>query len=143
MFNYVRFTLWLTDCSLRHSPYYGQCFKTICRATSIICVRSPVCVRLIKDGRVGLGQLFRYLNKLPTFSLIDAGRTNYSYVKNDGINRSTGTLSSTLGKFHGGMWRTYELQCEEMVCLIHEEFHRDAWNISPALDDDVSVKPTM
>ena len=30
-------------------------------------------------------------------------------------------------KFDGGMWRIYELQCEEMTCLIHEEFHNDAW----------------
>jgi hypothetical protein len=29
----------------------------------------------------------------------------------------------------GGVWRTYELQSEEMTCLIHEEFRGDAWNI--------------
>ena len=29
----------------------------------------------------------------------------------------------------GGMWRTYKLQCEEMTCLIHEEFHEDAWEL--------------
>jgi hypothetical protein len=30
----------------------------------------------------------------------------------------------------GGIWRTYELQCEEMSCLIHEEFASDAWNMT-------------
>ena len=98
--------------------------KTFCKATSTIRVQSPVCVRLIEDGKVGLGQLFRYLNKLPTFSLLDAGRTESCSVSNE---------------FHGGMWRTYELQCEEMTCLIHEEFHNDAWNILPTLSDDESL----
>ncbi|KAL7473111.1 hypothetical protein ACHAXS_013500 [Conticribra weissflogii] len=89
---------------------------TICKATSIIHVHSSSCVRLIEEGRVGLGQLFRYLNKLPTFSLIEAGRTELSKLQNE---------------FEGGIWRTYELQCEEMLCIIHEEFRPNAWNISP------------
>ena len=38
--------------------------QTICKATSIIHVQSPSCVQLIEDGSVGLGQMFRYLNKL-------------------------------------------------------------------------------
>lgn len=87
---------------------------TICRATSIISVKTPECIRLIDEGLVGLGQLFRHLNKLPTFSLLDAGRTE--------PDRS---------EFQGGMWRTYELDCEEMRCLIHEEFLRDAWDVLP------------
>jgi len=91
--------------------------QTICKATSIISVQSPQCIQLIEDGSVGLGQMFRYLNKLPTFSLLDAGRA-------DNIMEQKG--SDQLG---GGIWRTYELQCEEMTCLIHEEFHKDAWNI--------------
>ena len=33
--------------------------RTICRATSIISVRSPHCIGLIEDGSVGLGQMFR------------------------------------------------------------------------------------
>ena len=94
--------------------------RTICKATSIIHVQSPSCVQLIEDGSVGLGQMFRYLDKLPTFSLLDAGRQQRS------------TKDSTSGDdndiFEGGMWRTYELQCEEMTCLIHEEFSRDAWD---------------
>lgn len=89
---------------------------TLCKATSIIHVHSSPCIRLIEEGKVGLGQLFRYLNKLPTFSLIEAGRAEPSKLHNE---------------FEGGIWRTYELQCEEILCIIHEEFRRDAWNISP------------
>ncbi|KAL9189336.1 hypothetical protein ACHAXT_011826 [Thalassiosira profunda] len=87
--------------------------RTICKATSIISVASPECIQLIEEGAVGLGQMFRHLNKLPTFSLLDAGRTK-----------------AEMGEFEGGMWRTYELQSDEMTCLIHEEFHRDAWSIA-------------
>ena len=89
--------------------------QTICKATSIISVQSAQCIQLIEEGTVGLGQMFRYLNKLPTFSLLDAGKE--------------GEVGSDESYFQGGMWRTYELQCEEMTCLIHEEFHRDAWDI--------------
>jgi len=97
--------------------------QTICKATSIINVHSTSCIQLIEEGLVGLGQLFRYLNKLPTFSLLDAGRIDRRSDKiptenpNDDID----------DKFDGGMWRIYELQCEEMTCLIHEEFRSDAW----------------
>lgn len=98
-----------------HIHIHGQ---TICRATSIISVKDPTCIRLIENGTMGIGQLFRYLDRLPTFSLVDAGRTTTS-----------GT--NDISFFEGGIWRTYELKCDEMTCLIHEEFHKDAWNISP------------
>ncbi|KAL7481223.1 hypothetical protein ACHAW6_006897 [Cyclotella cf. meneghiniana] len=101
--------------------------KTICKATSVIHVRSPQCIELIDDGTVGLGQLFRYLNKLPHFSLLDAGRT----------------ADSIQCEFKGGIWRTYELQCEEVTCLIHEEFHHDAWNVSPIAPYDDPFKPML
>eukprot|EP00804_Cyclotella_cryptica_P019987 CCRYP_007869-RC/>CCRYP_007869-RC protein AED:0.02 eAED:0.02 QI:2232/1/1/1/0.66/0.25/4/1921/317 len=101
--------------------------KTICIATSVIHVRSPKCVKLIEDGTVGLGQLFRYLNKLPHFSLLDAGRNG----------------DSMQCELKGGMWRTYELQCEEVTCLIHEEFHHNAWNVSPKVPNDGPFKPML
>jgi hypothetical protein len=82
---------------------------------------------LIEEGTVGLGQLFRYLDKLPTFRLLDAGRTD----------------EPLQSEFHGGIWRTYELQCEEMNCLIHEEFHRNAWDIFPTKSASVPFKPML
>ncbi|KAK1742810.1 hypothetical protein QTG54_006407 [Skeletonema marinoi] len=118
-----------------HIHIHGQ---TICKATSIISVKDPVCIRLIENGTIGLGQLFRYLNRLPTFSLVDAGRSSGI------INSSASTLSSNKSDalFEGGIWRTYELKCEEMTCLIHEEFHKDAWNISP-LDSSGPFQPMI
>jgi hypothetical protein len=135
---------------------------TLCKATSIIHVTSPSCIQLIESGSVGLGQMFRYLNKLPTFSLLDAGRresdsiissgggsgggrtrrrTRKSDVENgsgeatiDEDDEFDDVLEKQEGYWNefpedGGMWRTYKLQCEEMTCLIHEEFHRDAWDL--------------
>ena len=92
--------------------------KTTCKATSIISVKTPMCIRLIENGSVGLGQMFRYLNKLPTFSLLDAGKT-----------------TPEANELQGGMWRTYELRSEEMTCLIHEEFRSDAWDIESKTSD--------
>ena len=113
-----------------HIHVHGQ---TICKATSIISVKDPVCVRLIEDGTVGLGQLFRYLNRLPTFSLMDAGRrsSSSSSMATNSPFSSSFNIDNDAVLGDGGIWRTYELKCEEMTCLIHEEFREDAWNISP------------
>jgi len=104
--------------------------QTICKATSIINVHSTSCIQLIEEGSVGLGQLFRYLNKLPIFSLLDAGRIDRRRSTSEKIPTQEvreEPNDNIDDKFDGGMWRIYELQCEEMTCLIHEEFHNDAW----------------
>jgi hypothetical protein len=56
---------------------------------------------------VGLGQLFRYLDRLPTFELSDAGL-----------------------KENGALWRVYELNCKEISCRIREDFDPRAWNLN-------------
>lgn len=92
--------------------------RKFCTATSVITVHCPDCARLVESGEVGIGQLFRHLDKLPTFALLDAGRT--SSVSEGG---GGGGL--------GGLWRTYELESDELTCLIREEFVPDAWSIVP------------
>ena len=77
-----------------------------CTATSEITVHEPHCAELVRNGKVGLGQLFRYLDKLPTFDLMNAGRTS-----------------------EGGMWRLYELKSNELTCSIFEEFSPNVWSI--------------
>ena len=69
-------------------------------------VHSPECRTLIESGEVGIGQLFRYLDKLPKFTITDAGRCS-----------------------NGGLWRHYILQCDELTCDIREEFKTNAWEI--------------
>jgi len=81
--------------------------QNFCTAFSEIIVHSQECIVLVCSGKVGIGQIFRYLDKLPTFELIDAGRLK-----------------------QGGMWREYVLSCDELTCQIREEFSPDAWQIN-------------
>lgn len=77
-------------------------------ATSAITVYSDECVRIIESGEIGIGQLFRHLDKLPTFTILDAGRNR-----------------------EGGLWRKYELRCCELTCTIREDFSPNVWNFFP------------
>lgn len=88
-----------------HLSVYSQ---TFCTAFSKVTVHSNEWARLVTSGQVGLGQLFRYLDKLPTFQLLDAGRLET-----------------------GGMWREYTLESDKICCEIREEFSPTAWNICP------------
>lgn len=80
--------------------------QIFCTATSVITVHSPDCVEMVNSGKVGLGQLFRFLDKLPTFTILDAGTTEC-----------------------GGLWRKYRLECAELTCDILEEFVPNAWEL--------------
>lgn len=127
-----------------HIQVYNN--KTVCKATSVIRVKSPTCCGLITSQTVGIAQMFRHLNRLPTFTLLNAGRHNNTSSSSRTILRAEKTEKeeeeTEVGKEvndnnddfpivskNGRIWRTYELQCEEMSCLIHEEFTCDAWNI--------------
>ena len=78
-----------------------------CRAESQVTIHQESCQELVASGQVGLGQLFRYLNVLPMFSLHDAG-----------MDPST-----------GGIWREYMLQCDALTCQIREEFIPGLWEL--------------
>ena len=76
----------------------------LCTAQSNITIHSGHCQQLVQTGQVGLGQLFRHLNRLPTFTLIEAG-------------------------YHqGGLWRRYQLICQEITCDIVEHFVPNMWD---------------
>ena len=81
--------------------------QVFCTATSVIQVTSPQCVQLVESGEVGIGQLFRYLDRLPTFCLLEVGRVH-----------------------NGCLWRKYLLSSNELSCLIHEVFTANAWEIT-------------
>lgn len=53
---------------------------------------------MIKSNTVGIGQLFRYLNILPIFKLMAAGKTEYE------------------------LWREYSLEADGITCQIREVF---------------------
>jgi hypothetical protein len=82
--------------------------RTFCTASSVITVRDKLCQELVESGQVGLGQLFRFLDVLPEFTLLDAGPSK-----------------------HGGdgFWRDYLLECSELTCRIHENFVPGMWQI--------------
>jgi hypothetical protein len=97
-----------------HLQVHGQ---TFCVATSEITVYDPLCEELVESGQVGLGQLFRYLDLLPTFELNDASP-----------------------KPKGGFWRDYFLRSDALMCRIHEDFCAGLWELQPQ-DNDVLANP--
>jgi hypothetical protein len=82
--------------------------QTFCTADSRVQVHNKESQELVQSGKVGLGQLFRYLDILPEFSLQAAGPTP-----------------------EGGFWRNYTLDCSLVTCSIHEVFCPGAWNLNP------------
>ena len=81
--------------------------QTFCTAQASVTVHDKDCQDLVRSGAIGLGQLFRHLDRLPTFELIDAGYSDET----------------------GGLWRLYDLKCTEVSCRIREDFHPMAWDL--------------
>ncbi|RUS24092.1 hypothetical protein BC938DRAFT_474136 [Jimgerdemannia flammicorona] len=79
----------------------------VCNAKSHILIRDPEVLDMIANGGVGIGQLFRYLDKLPKFVLHAVGRRNQTW------------------------WRKYSLRMRGVECRIRETFpsgmFEDGW----------------
>jgi hypothetical protein len=102
-----------------HLRVYNQ---TVCTATSVIHLYSRHGHELVASGQVGLGQLFRYWDILPTFTLHNASRC--SNVESDGENDG--------GSGGGGsFWREYTLSSAAMTCHIYETFAPGLWSLQP------------
>ncbi|KAJ3320619.1 hypothetical protein HDV06_005137 [Boothiomyces sp. JEL0866] len=93
---------------------YGRVVNLICQGTTLCVAESTISIsdgkiiELIESNTVGIGQLFRYLNLLPEFVLLDVGRT----------------LS--------GFWRVYLLKSPGIVCEIKETFPDDLFVTQPS-----------
>lgn len=61
-------TLWLL------SRACGLCVQVFCTATSSLKPKTLDCAELLREKKLGLGQLFRYLGTYPSFRLLDAGK---------------------------------------------------------------------
>ncbi|KAJ1962189.1 hypothetical protein GGI12_002799 [Dipsacomyces acuminosporus] len=72
----------------------------VCTAHSTVDLLTRKAADLVINQGVGIGQLFRFMNVLPTFALIEA------------------QLSDSDSSF----WRLYELRSADVVCTIREEF---------------------
>jgi hypothetical protein len=117
----------------------------VCTAHSTITVYDRICQDLIASHTVGIGQLFRYLNILPHFTLHDAGllvsssinTTIGHYHHNNNNNNNCSYDLPTTNSSHagdggggGGFWREYTLSCTQLTCHIREEFPIGLWNIT-------------
>lgn len=85
------------------------CFgKAFCNAKSTVTIKKEEHLRLVLEEKVGIGQLFFHLRLLPSFVLLQAGRS--------------GGVS---------LWREYRLEADSIVCEIREEFVADLFDLRP------------
>lgn len=93
-----------------------------------------MCAEAVKTGSVGIGQLFRSLDILPNFELLNAGHSTRpsSVFESDGNgNGSDNNVGSVNGRkgAGGGLWRVYDLRSQHVSCRIHEEFPPDLFDL--------------
>ena len=99
------------------------CSRLLCTAYSTITISNPeICAR-VSSRAFGIGQLFRYLNILPFFTLLEFGR---SVVADASVNDESVTRNQDrFDKKDGAFWRLYRLDSTKqqgVECLIREEF---------------------
>ncbi|CAM9738040.1 unnamed protein product, partial [Phaeothamnion confervicola] len=80
--------------------------RPFCTARSLVVLHSDACRAAVDTGAAGIGQLFRHLDTLPSFALLNAGR-----------------------RCGGGFWRLYDLRSRHLSCRIYEEFPRDLFEL--------------
>lgn len=81
-------------------------------------VKDRECLHAIEAGLVGVGQLFRYLNILPSFKLNASGKAPQSIPRSSLMKgRKDGKMPI---EYH--LWRDYELSCPKISCHFIECF---------------------
>ncbi|KAG0053989.1 hypothetical protein BGZ83_012158 [Gryganskiella cystojenkinii] len=102
--------------------------KVFCNAKSQVLVKDPKVYDLIVNKGVGIGQIFRYLDKLPSFELHGLGRTENTF------------------------WREYSLRIPGVDCRLLEVFPNSlssdnwldlpaeqiSWDVEMAAEDQLS-----
>jgi chorismate-pyruvate lyase len=76
--------------------------KVFCTAVGKITLLDEECIDAIESKNIGVGQLFRYLGLLPSFELLEAGRTE-----------------------DGALWRRYTLSSTKLACEFKETFNKE------------------
>jgi len=76
--------------------------KSACIATSAVTITAPLCERLFLDEKFAIGQMFRKMQTLPQFALLECG--------------------SRLEDGRRVLWRRYTLSTEGFECDITEVF---------------------
>ena len=105
--------------------------RTVCVATSNVCITSSECARLFLDEGYAIGQLFRKLGRVPRFELLDAGlvddQENNGGVQGElvtGRDEISEEKASLLRKRRARrkMWRRYTLSIDGFIADIVEVF---------------------
>ena len=98
-----------------------------CRATSKVVITEPELQEAVAGGKVGLGQLFRAFNILPTFELLDARRQGGVTEK---VVDGGGSAAVDGEQEKGGVVRTYKLTGGGVECTITEAFVPDVFGLT-------------
>lgn len=99
-------------------------------------------MELASKGEVGIGQLFRFLDVLPRFELLNAGRAPAvppQASQGTGLNgdyRLPGVTPAATAIGGGGIWRVYDLRSRHMSCRIHEEFSPGLFSLFAGVNGD-------
>ncbi|OZJ05833.1 hypothetical protein BZG36_00908 [Bifiguratus adelaidae] len=96
---------YLREVNLCINGIKGQPSRTVCNAKSAVYITDPAVLRLVEEEGVGIGQIFRYLDRLPNFELFSIGRS-----------------APKEGKKDYTFWRLYKLSCPGVDCFINERF---------------------
>ena len=77
-------------------------------------VQCKQCLEAIAGEKIGVGQLFRYLNILPSFTLLDAGHVHAAHSEEIDVESSSSLKTS--------LRRHYLLSCSHFSCEFVEVF---------------------
>ena len=94
------------------------------------------CIQAIDSKQVGVGQLFRYLRALPSFTLIQASRVQQQLLQRphiDSNNNSRDNSTSSSSGSSGSVFyliRHYKLECPQVKCEFIETFESDFLDIA-------------
>lgn len=106
--------------------------KEVCDATSEISITDPTIYALLESETVGIGQLFRYLNVLPEFELLDAGigeaPSNSKIEENAHLSDNKNSYNHSW-KWEDVFWREYILSTSGVSCRIFEVYPRNVFHL--------------
>mmetsp|Transcript_21625 Transcript_21625/g.31006 ORF Transcript_21625/g.31006 Transcript_21625/m.31006 type:complete len:124 (-) Transcript_21625:101-472(-) len=121
--------------------------RVVCVATGHIELYSNECLEAIEGKNIGIGQLFRYLGVLPSFSLLAVGRvaatesSEWEKLDMEFKSQSQDTTSAVTvenGQIRSSLWRQYELSCPQLRCRFTERFRPDFLELSNLLIENAN-----
>ncbi|RIB19726.1 hypothetical protein C2G38_2082472 [Gigaspora rosea] len=102
--------------------------KIVCNAISEVIIYDSSVLDLILNKGVGIGQLFRYLNKLPSFNLQSVGRTATTWWREYTL-KITSVECKIKEYFPNGMFENGWIELESNICN-NEKGESKVWSIN-------------